>query len=78
MLDDFINKIKNMPLNNLTKLLKDNEVKFKSDICQSKVKCERITCANNISGICNSKEVQLKSVKIDDIDYLNCNSFDFE
>lgn len=45
---------------------------------KNKVKCEWMACANNTSGLCSSKEVKLKSIKIDGVDYLNCDSFDFE
>lgn len=43
-----------------------------------KIKCEWTACANNAGGLCGSKNIKLKSVKIDNIDYLRCESFDFE
>lgn len=45
---------------------------------ENKVKCEWIACANNINGKCSCKEIKLKNITFDKVNYLNCNSFDFE
>ena len=47
-------------------------------IYENKVECQWIACANNISGLCGCKEVKLKNVTINGVNYLNCDSFDFE
>lgn len=43
-----------------------------------KIKCEWLACANNASGICNCKSVNLKNDDINGVNYLRCESFDFE
>lgn len=45
---------------------------------RQQVKCKWIACANNTNELCSCNEVQLKNVTINGINYLNCDSFDFE
>lgn len=55
-----------------------NKTDKSTTVHENKVKCEWNACANNVNGLCSSKDVKLENVTIDGVNYLNCDSFDFE